>query len=552
MRSNLPVTGHEHPVDAGVSIVSKTDLRGVITYANDAFVEISGYSRSELLGQPHNLLRHPDMPQQAFEHMWKTIKKGNPWKGIVKNRTKDGGFYWVKAVIVPVRKDDCTIGYMSVRQKATPEEIEEATQLYQSLQNSRSKIKENRLGNLMTIKTGFFLGSLFVIFLMLVGGILGIGGLMLSNSTVDTLHNSRIIPLAKTGQLDSDLQRLRTSLLAGGDRKELRDELRLSGARINRTLEELQSVPLDIQESGLRSLIIRDYQDLTEAANSLLNLSLSDASATGANLSNLSRYFDRTQERIHAFEAVIFQASKQNHAEMLKRNQTIWEIALGGLIVGVLVVLVVGRYFLRDIVTPLETAIENFDRIAQGNLNGEVEVYGKGETGHLIRASAVMQMHLKVITDEISLVAKGVKEHCSLLNNSLFEISDRSEIQHDRLSEAREVLSSSRDFASELEKCIYEIKSLPITAEGDRGHPDLAEITGLIERAENALHLQSFAFDDFQARIEQISDLIVDNRQDTQAAYAMSEQMRHEADTLYDLVSYFSDPVEQATVSNPT
>src|SRR5574343_348263 len=130
MRQNMPVLDEEILVPAGVSLVSKTDLHGNITYANDAFINISGYSREELIGEPHNLVRHPDMPPQVFHHLWQTVKQGNPWKGIVKNRAKDGRFYWVKAVIVPIRKENQTIGYMSVREAVGPAETEPAAALY--------------------------------------------------------------------------------------------------------------------------------------------------------------------------------------------------------------------------------------------------------------------------------------------------------------------------------------------------------------------------------------------------------------------------------------
>ena len=102
MKQNLPVTSRQTDIPPGVTLVSKTDLKGAITYANDAFVEVSGYPLDELLHQNDNIVRHPDMPPAAFEDMWSTLKRGQPWRGIVKNRCKDGGYYWVDACVVPV------------------------------------------------------------------------------------------------------------------------------------------------------------------------------------------------------------------------------------------------------------------------------------------------------------------------------------------------------------------------------------------------------------------------------------------------------------------
>ncbi|NTV11027.1 MAG: PAS domain-containing protein, partial [Zoogloea sp.] len=155
MKMNLPTLDQEYEIEPGITIVSKTDLRGIITYANDAFITVSGFEREELIGKSHNIVRHPDMPPQAFADMWKTLKSGQPWKGIVKNRRKDGGYYWVEACVVPIRKDDETIGYMSVRQKARPEAIAAAEALYERLRKTGAPIPHQNLKNLMTIRAGF-------------------------------------------------------------------------------------------------------------------------------------------------------------------------------------------------------------------------------------------------------------------------------------------------------------------------------------------------------------------------------------------------------------
>lgn len=105
----------ETEVPEGEVIISRTDLRGIITYANETFADISGYGVDELIGKPHSILRHPDMPRAAFEHMWKTLKEGNMWQGYVKNMRKDGGYYWVYAEVSGVYKDDVLVEYKSMR-----------------------------------------------------------------------------------------------------------------------------------------------------------------------------------------------------------------------------------------------------------------------------------------------------------------------------------------------------------------------------------------------------------------------------------------------------
>jgi aerotaxis receptor len=131
MRNNIPVSNVEYQLDAKKTIVSTTDLQGNITYANPYFIEVSGFSEEELIGVPQNILRHPDMPVEAFADLWATIQNGQSWTGMVKNRCKNGAFYWVMANITPVIEDGSARGYMSVRTKPSRAQIEAAVALYQ-------------------------------------------------------------------------------------------------------------------------------------------------------------------------------------------------------------------------------------------------------------------------------------------------------------------------------------------------------------------------------------------------------------------------------------
>lgn len=130
MRTNLPVTHNSYSFPPDQTLVSVTDLKGRIVYCNPAFVEVSGFTREELLGQPHNLVRHPDMPEEAFRDMWDTIKSKFPWTGMVKNRRKNGDHYWVKANATPMLDGSEITGYLSVRTSPTTEDIIQAESLY--------------------------------------------------------------------------------------------------------------------------------------------------------------------------------------------------------------------------------------------------------------------------------------------------------------------------------------------------------------------------------------------------------------------------------------
>ena len=142
MRNNQPITQRERTFPAQQRLISTTDAKGVITYCNDAFREISGFSREELIRAPHNLVRHPDVPSAVFEHMWSTLKKGSPWMGIVKNRCKNGDHYWVNAYVTPVFENEQVVGYESVRVKPTAEQIRRAEALYLRLNRGKSAVPQ--------------------------------------------------------------------------------------------------------------------------------------------------------------------------------------------------------------------------------------------------------------------------------------------------------------------------------------------------------------------------------------------------------------------------
>ncbi|WP_085314642.1 methyl-accepting chemotaxis protein [Derxia lacustris] len=146
MRTNLPVTQREYDYPDSQPLVSTTDLKSRMQYCNNAFVEVSGFTREELIGQEHNMIRHPDMPAEAFRDMWRTIGHGDPWCGLVKNRRKNGDHYWVMANVTPILERGKVQGYVSVRTKPTREQIKGAEALYARM---RAQAERGRLTHVL-------------------------------------------------------------------------------------------------------------------------------------------------------------------------------------------------------------------------------------------------------------------------------------------------------------------------------------------------------------------------------------------------------------------
>ena len=185
MRQNLPVTGRNLELPRDANILSTTDTQSHITYVNPDFITISGFTEAELLGQPHNLVRHPDMPPAAFEHMWKTLRAGRSWMGLVKNRCKNGDHYWVSAYVTPISKNGQTVEYQSVRTKPDPQQVQAAEQLYAQIRAGQSPLTRRfplglraKLALLISVITVLGLMGAAAIFSLPFGSVLLAAGLI--------------------------------------------------------------------------------------------------------------------------------------------------------------------------------------------------------------------------------------------------------------------------------------------------------------------------------------------------------------------------------------
>ncbi|RKU00497.1 hypothetical protein C7H84_25715 [Burkholderia sp. Nafp2/4-1b] len=160
MRNNQPVTQREYEFPDDATLMSTTDANSYIAYANAAFIQVSGFSPEEIEGQPHNVVRHPDMPKEAFADMWATLKNGEPWTALVKNRRKNGDHYWVRSNTVPVMRNGQPTGYMSVRTKASRDEIAAADALYRAFREGKAGNRRFHKG--LIVRTGLMrIASLF-------------------------------------------------------------------------------------------------------------------------------------------------------------------------------------------------------------------------------------------------------------------------------------------------------------------------------------------------------------------------------------------------------
>ena len=270
-RKHVQIQDSEVEFPADVQLVSTTDLRGVITYANPAFCRIAGYQVDELVGHNHNLVRHPDMPKAAFADLWDRLKEGNPWRGVVKNRCKDGCYYWVDAYVTPTYEHGKISGYQSVRCKPEPQLKQVAAQAYQALlkaeQGGTSKLPSLHsarpllLGLLMLVLFGwaaFSQGALTVLLMLL--PLLAVAG---------TYWRELIsLPryLKRLGQQYDSLTRLVYSgdapgAIADFHLKMLQARIRTVLGRVNDATHPLQTLATDLQDSSHQAFLDINEQD---------------------------------------------------------------------------------------------------------------------------------------------------------------------------------------------------------------------------------------------------------------------------------------------------
>ena len=229
MRNNQPVTQREFELPDGVTLMSTTDPQSHINYANAAFIHASGYTREELQDQPHNMVRHPDMPKEAFADMWATLKQGEPWTAVVKNRRKDGDHYWVRANAMPVIRNGKHVGYLSVRTKPSREEVAAAEALYRDVREGRAAGR--RLHKGLIVRDGLLgwsklratlpvrwriRGALLAAWPLLVAGVaaLGLGGAALGGFAAGSLITLTMASWLLEVQISRPLERLREQALA--------------------------------------------------------------------------------------------------------------------------------------------------------------------------------------------------------------------------------------------------------------------------------------------------------------------------------------------------
>ena len=521
MKNNQPVTQTERPFPRGMYLVSRTDLKGAITYANDAFVELSGFTREELVGHNHNLVRHPDMPPQAFAHLWATVGGGHPWRGIVKNRAKNGDHYWVDALVVPIRKNDQTVGYMSVRSEPSREQIRQAEALYAELNRTKASIPLAGAMRRFGIRARLVAVGALVALLMAGGGLIGISGLALTNQDLHQAYEERLDPslsVARMIQLMGDNQRqIMLALQHAPDSPFLKMhdhgvDVHIQATMANRQeIESLRSTldkrAMPTEEKALADAFFaaRDAysRDGTSAARDAIKAG-NFANANTILLTRMNPLHQKVMAAGDAWQDYLRNEGRKDYLAADERYANLRLLATVGTLLGLAIVGIVGFLLMRAIMKPLSRAIDHFDHISQGDLTEEIDIGGRDEPGRLLCALASMQVHLKVILDEIRLAAVSIDRQSQLLNEEMDQVGRQSMAQKDRVQ-------STAAATQEFSQSVVEVaESANQTATAARHAKELvADSTGSMARSMDATTRVVAAVQESSAAVGKLSDAIV-------------------------------------------
>jgi methyl-accepting chemotaxis protein len=415
MRTNLPVTQNEVKLTDATLIVSKTDLQGRITYINRDFLEISGFTETELIGEPHNIVRHPDMPSEAFVDLWKTLKAGRPWIGLVKNRCKNGDFYWVEAHASPLREAGQVVGYMSVRKKASQSTIDATEQAYRMFRENRAGGKRIELGQVASgIGLGRKLGDMslkaklggvmaILALLLLVVGIMGLSGMGQSNEGLRVVYEQRTMALADVTNINRLVTRNRglvqDSLIdpVAGKVAANADAMQKNIAEITKIAEGYKARITDPEEKQRFERFATDRgQFVKEGLLATMELLKAGKLEDGRKVytEKAAPLSAKVREHVDALRDLQLAGAKHEYEAALARYDLSRNLAIGLIVAGLLLALIASISLIRAITRPLDQAIEVFNKVGQGIYGNFIDTTRDDEIGKVLQSLESMQTKL--------------------------------------------------------------------------------------------------------------------------------------------------------------
>jgi PAS domain S-box-containing protein len=530
MRKNLPITTKEIMVNPNAVLISKTDLHGVISYVSPDFATLSGFPVEELLGQPQNILRHPDMPEPIFEILWNTIKSGQPWTGIIKNRTKNGDFYWLYAEVSPVRMNNAIHGYISINYSPTREEIDHAEEDYAKInagdfrplrvtKRDRLSLKQKLIG------MGAFMTSLLigisVLFFFIFNNILEVTqtGFVLTemNRAVQTEFNLQI-------KIWNNMQGV------GAEEKELLNDLEKAflekdnDVRIN--LGELKNKLLSTPNPDEQLLAIVDttsrlhelYGKERIAIIKNIKTNIADIRIASQqirdNTEEINSNLKMLQENVHLFSLLQLEADIEVYKLVVILS------SITGAIISCFFIVIL----IQIILGPIRHVTNIARQMATGDLTAHILVTRGGEMGQLLESIKIMGINLRSLASQIldasftsSETATRLSEHAGKLTDAAKEqvaSTEETSASVEEMTSASEhivkiVQQQSQNVGQNRQNSQVMVESMHRVSEGMKDLQNMArESSTRAKEGEKTIEFAVSATNDIRNRAKQISVIV--------------------------------------------
>ena len=464
MKNNQPVTQREVTFPANEYLVSRTDLKGIITYANDAFVKISGFTRDELIGKSHNIVRHPDMPMAAFKDLWATVQSGMPWRGLVKNRCKNGDFYWVEAFVVPIRKNGQIVGYQSVRTPAQAQKRAAADSAYKVAGLSGSLPATAKRS--ISVRSRLWGALAILIAVMATIGFISLNGLSQTDEQMSKMYRENLLSSNIVNRMTVLLADNRSQIMLGlqhdanNPNSKLHDhplEMHVEATlknreEINKLLDELKKQSLTDKQKELLARFGDARERFSKEGVNLARGLLKEGKFLETNTLLLTKINPLYNEMRLAGEALIQELAsdaQRSYQDAEARYASIRNITIGSLIFAVLLALVGGGMLVAAIVNPIRRAITHFEHISEGKLTDEIDIGARDETGLLLCHLATMQGTLKVMLDQISMASRAIDARSSELESQMSLVVEQS---FEQQSNVEGVAAATEEFSQSVQE----------------------------------------------------------------------------------------------------
>lgn len=520
MRDNQPVTQKRYEFPDDQRLISSTDTSGNIEHCNSAFVKISGFTRDELIGQPHNIVRHPDMPPAIYANMWSYLKAGEPWLGVVKNRRKNGDHYWVNAYVTPIREGNKVVGFESVRTRPDEDDVKRAEALYKRIRQGKSPVSLMRRIRFAVNQYGF--GALAMAAVLVcwavVGEQLAVGiaiAAIVALQIESRTRNSRLVRRV-LNRMEDNFQDATVALTYSNSMGPL-GQLEVA---ITAMMARLRTVLTRIDDSA------KEVRSQSEEALRLSESSSVSIDSLQSETTNIATAMNQMSTNIHEVSGNVQDTANRADASRQIADEGAREVQLS-------------RDGIRTLATTMETLDTTIKEVVsqtEAITSATLLIQNITEQTNLLALNAAIEAAragehgrgFSVVADEVRALASRTAQTTEDIRDIMTQLSERT-------ARAEQVSEEGRQAADEA------VKRIENAADSlSRISTAVADINSMTHQMAASIEEQSQVAEHINEQLSRVTELAGDTQDKGQQANKGAVRMRELSDGLHELVERFS------------